>query len=136
MHPHLVSYTDTQLPAYRLDFAKLSNTKPEEIAAAHLRSLLLSNLESLIESVATTTWVRKRRVDHVSSEAKNDLSPVAGVSAFGDEKVDLILNIQEREGGWDGLIDVGGMKRLVEVPFQPRRIADYVDFPLGCYSTF
>lgn len=115
MHPHLVSYTDTQLLAYRLDFAKLSNTKPEEIAAAHLRSLSLSNLESLIESVATTTWVRKRRVDHVSSEAKNDLSPVAGVSAFGDEKVDLILNIQEREGGWDGLIDVGGMKRLVEV---------------------
>lgn len=98
---------------FRLDFAKLTNSSQEEIVVAHNRSLGIANLESLFEAVAKTTWARKRRVDLVSAEEQCRDENLGQRSEFVEEKVDLILDVQERIEGWEAWIDVGGMKRVL-----------------------
>ncbi|GAA5933802.1 hybrid sensor histidine kinase/response regulator [Sporobolomyces koalae] len=93
-----------------LDFSKLSNNSPEEIADAQKRSLARNNLETLAEDVSKAVWVRKKRVDLVSADAAG--SNGKSIDETG-AKVDVVLEVQERKGGWGVWVDAGGMKRVL-----------------------
>ncbi|GAA5991943.1 hypothetical protein JCM10908_002281 [Rhodotorula pacifica] len=94
-----------------LDFSKLTNTaalSPTEVAAQQMRALIPTDLQSLVEGVTKSVWVRKRRVDVVSVDVEHrDEPPVE------QDKVDLILEVEERESGWRAMADVGGLKRCL-----------------------
>lgn len=110
-----------------LDFAKLSqHSSPSRAREAHLRSLVKADLEQVVEEVQKAVWVRKRRVDMV----KDDGAPLHGVagtpmnghgtrstSSHGampaPTRVDLVLEVQDRVGGWKAWVDVGGLKRCL-----------------------
>jgi hypothetical protein len=79
----------------------------------------MTNLERLAEDVAKATWVRKRRVDLVSMDA-TVVSSTARTPDSG--KVDLIFDVERRKGGWDVLIDIGGVKRFVPLQLQLLRV--------------
>lgn len=85
-----------------LDFSKLANKSQKEIKDARGRNLQRVDLEKLLEDVVLATWVRKRRVDLVST----DNAPVA-------PKVDVILAIGQRATGWIANADMGGLKRTL-----------------------
>lgn len=92
-----------------LDFSKLSqtlSTSPEEQAEYRRRAFAVSDLDSLVEGVTKSTWVRKQRVDAVTA----DLSR-AGGAVGSEKKVDLVLEVEERRGSWKAMVDVGGLKR-------------------------
>lgn len=91
-----------------LDFSKLSqtlSTSAEEQAEYRRRAFVVSALDQLVEGVTKSTWVRKQRVDAVTA----DLAKVDE----GDKKVDLVLELEDRAGGWQAMIDVGGLKRVL-----------------------
>ncbi|GAA5926102.1 hypothetical protein JCM3775_005204 [Rhodotorula graminis] len=91
-----------------LDFSKLSqslSTSPEEQAEYRRRAFVVSDLGALVEGVTKSTWVRKQRVDAVTA----DLAKLVE----GEKKVDLVLELEERAGGWQAMIDVGGLKRVL-----------------------
>lgn len=56
----------------------------------------------LIEDTVKATWVRKQRVDLVSSDT---------LSGTSETKVDIILEVQNRGVPWTAFLDVGGLKR-------------------------
>ncbi|GAA5870966.1 hypothetical protein JCM3774_003491 [Rhodotorula dairenensis] len=93
-----------------LDFSKLTNTaslSPTEVAAQQMRALIPTDLQSLIEGVTKSVWVRKRRVDVVSASVDG------GQALHEQEDVDLILEVEERDTGWRAMADVGGLKRCL-----------------------
>ncbi|GAA6057133.1 hypothetical protein NBRC10513_004371 [Rhodotorula toruloides] len=97
-----------------LDFSKLDHAaavaSPRDIAEMHRRALVQTDLAALVEGVAKSTWVRKQRVDLVSEDlAKGE------PDGKSDEKgqVDLLLEVEERRNGWQALVDVGGLKRVL-----------------------
>ncbi|GAA5903808.1 hypothetical protein JCM5296_003931 [Sporobolomyces johnsonii] len=96
-----------------LDFSKLTNTSPREVAELQKRSLSYADLALLVEGVAKSTWIRKQRVDLVSV----DLGGVRGDALAAGEvrkaTVDLVLEVEERREGWGVMVDVGGMKRVL-----------------------
>ncbi|GAA5863031.1 hypothetical protein JCM1840_002443 [Sporobolomyces johnsonii] len=96
-----------------LDFSKLTNTSPREVAELQKRSLSYADLALLVEGVAKSTWIRKQRVDLVSA----DLGGVRGDALAAGEvrkaTVDLVLEVEERREGWGVMVDVGGMKRVL-----------------------
>lgn len=102
-----------------LDFSKLSNNSPEEIEAAQKRSLARHDLETLAEDVSKAVWVRKKRVDLVSADANASNSRGGGGRRGSCDqqqqqgKVDVVLEVMEREGGWGVWVDAGGMKRVL-----------------------
>ncbi|GAA6032936.1 hypothetical protein JCM8097_000055 [Rhodosporidiobolus ruineniae] len=93
-----------------LDFSKLSNNSPEEIEAATQRSLAKHDLAQIAEDVCKAVWVKKKRVDLVSADA----AAAAGRGPQSPQgKVDVILEIEERKGGWGVWVDAGGLKRVI-----------------------
>lgn len=90
-----------------LDFSKLSNNTAQEAAALQKRSLTQTDLSALIEGVLKSTWVKKRRVDLASVDL--------GAAPHSDDKgkVDLILEVEGKEDGWEVMTDIGGMKRVL-----------------------
>ncbi|GAA5889083.1 hypothetical protein JCM6882_009737 [Rhodosporidiobolus microsporus] len=94
-----------------LDFSKLSNNSPEEIEAAQQRSLARNDLEQICDDVAKAVWVRKRRVDLVNADATAAGGGPGGAGKKG--KVDVVLEVEERKGGWGVWVDSGGMKRVL-----------------------
>ncbi|BGP39437.1 hypothetical protein JCM10450v2_003390 [Rhodotorula kratochvilovae] len=95
-----------------LDFSKLSqslSTSPEEQAEYRRRAFAQSALDALVEGVTKSTWVRKQRVDAVTA----DLGKAADGAEPREGKVDLLLEVEERRGGWRAMIDVGGLKRVL-----------------------
>jgi signal transduction histidine kinase len=91
-----------------LDFSKLNNTSAlsaNELAAQQMRALTPTDLHSLVEGVTKSVWVRKRRVDVVTADVDHYHARNA------QDKVDLILEVEERDTGWRAMADVGGLKR-------------------------
>lgn len=90
-----------------LEFGRLSSSykSAEELEVVQQRSLKEIDLEKLIEDVTLATWVRKRRVDIVSRNTLN--------AEEIREKVDVILEIEDRSDGWLARVDVGGIKRIL-----------------------
>ncbi|GAA6058264.1 hypothetical protein JCM3770_004330 [Rhodotorula araucariae] len=94
-----------------LDFSKLSQsllTSPEEQAEYRRRAFTQCALDALVEGVTKSTWVRKQRVDAVTADLAKPLDEAGREGA-----VDLLLEIEERKGGWKAMIDVGGLKRVL-----------------------
>ncbi|KAK4048169.1 hypothetical protein OIO90_005933 [Microbotryomycetes sp. JL221] len=83
-----------------LDFAKQTS------APAIAPKLVKADLASLAEDVIKATWVRKRRSDLVANDA-------LGETSGHSEGIDVILQVEEREGGWSVWVDTGGLKRVL-----------------------
>lgn len=83
-----------------LDFSKLSHFPSPEASRSPKRTTE-ADLEQVIEDVAKTSWVRKRRVDLVAMDG----------TSMPQGKVDIILEVEERSEGWKVLMDVGKIKR-------------------------
>lgn len=102
-----------------LDFSKLTqptSSSEEELAEYRRRAFVQTDLCSLIEGVVKSTWVRKQRVDSVSTDlSKPHLRSGLATTDAADGQVDLVLEIEERKGGWSGFADVGGLKRCVSL---------------------
>ncbi|GAA5994661.1 hybrid sensor histidine kinase/response regulator [Rhodotorula paludigena] len=100
-----------------LDFSKLTqptSSSEEELAEYRRRAFVQTDLCSLIEGVVKSTWVRKQRVDSVSTDlSKPHLRSGLATTDAADGQVDLVLEIEERKGGWSGFADVGGLKRVL-----------------------
>lgn len=90
-----------------LDFSKLSHNTAHKSAARQRRNLTQIDLSALIEGVLKTTWDRKRRLDSATA----DLGSARQVERQG--KVDLILEVEGKEDGWEVMTDIGGMKRVL-----------------------
>ncbi|BGP31509.1 hypothetical protein JCM10296v2_003274 [Rhodotorula toruloides] len=97
-----------------LDFSKLDHAaavvSPRDMAKMHRRALVQTDLAALVEGVAKSTWVRKQRVDLVSEDLTK--GEPDGKSAEKGQ-VDLLLEVEERRNGWQALVDVGGLKRVL-----------------------
>ncbi|GAA6039138.1 hypothetical protein JCM8097_005344 [Rhodosporidiobolus ruineniae] len=108
----LLDAADTCLESLRdvlddtLDFSKLTNASPEEAAELARRALVPADLESLAEGVMRSTWVRKQRSDLVTADVRHAVQA-------DPTKVKLVLEVEERKGGWGVLVDVGGLKRIL-----------------------
>ena len=93
-----------------LDFAKLSNgSTPENRRLGHKRV----NLETLLQDVCLATWVRRRRVDLVSSDASPAATPQQSPAPNQQQRVDVILEVEQRSAGWEAMVDVGALKRVL-----------------------
>ncbi|GAA5904799.1 hybrid sensor histidine kinase/response regulator [Sporobolomyces salmoneus] len=97
-----------------LDFSKLSNSTAAEEASISRRRLARIDLVTLIEGVLTSTWIKKKRADLVTV----DLGGVLEVEAKESEeerrgKLDLILEIEDKQDGWEVSTDVGGLRRVL-----------------------
>ena len=90
-----------------LDLGKLANQSSAEAKSAYRRALVKGDLAQLAEDVAKATWVRKRRTDLVS------VDNVTGMPHTPTGKVDVILQVEDRLGGWIAWLDTGGMRRVL-----------------------
>ncbi|KDE06838.1 hypothetical protein MVLG_02874 [Microbotryum lychnidis-dioicae p1A1 Lamole] len=96
-----------------LDVAKFSNSTSE--MTAHQRSALArTDLARLAAEVSQACFIRKRRSDYVTKDqilVQND--PTQRRPDIASTTVELILEVEEREAGWEAMIDVGGLKRVL-----------------------
>ncbi len=90
-----------------LDLGKLANQSSQEAKSAYKRALVKGDLAQLAEDVTKATWVRKRRTDLVS------IDNVTGAPHVPPGKVDVVLEVQDRLGGWTAWLDTGGMRRVL-----------------------
>ncbi|GAA6060415.1 hypothetical protein JCM10212_002183 [Sporobolomyces blumeae] len=95
-----------------LDFSKLSNNSMQESASLQLRSLTETDLASLVEGVMMSTWVKKRRTDLATLDLGS--VPIDGRTPLKETgAVDLILEVSEKDNGWEVMTDVPGLKRVL-----------------------
>ncbi|GAA5866559.1 hypothetical protein JCM8547_005459 [Rhodosporidiobolus lusitaniae] len=94
-----------------LDFSKLTNVSAAEAADLARRAQVPSDLASLVENVLKSTWVRKQRTDLVNMDVRK--AGAGGGNGEEEPKVSLVLEMEERKGGWDVMVDVGGLKRIL-----------------------
>ncbi|KAH8922496.1 hypothetical protein BT69DRAFT_1334648 [Atractiella rhizophila] len=92
-----------------LDYGKLSNaTDDDSKAKAPLRTLTTVDLAALAEEVARGSWMRKRKSEAVSVDAEGPKN----ASELPND-VDIILEVEDRKGGWLADVDVAGLKRVL-----------------------
>ncbi|GAA5977969.1 hypothetical protein JCM5350_006284 [Sporobolomyces pararoseus] len=95
-----------------LDFSKLSNSTAQEEASLRQRRLARLDLVTLIEGVLKSSWIKKKRADLASV----DLGGVLETKRSEEEqegKIDLILEVEDKEDGWEVLTDGGGLRRVL-----------------------
>ncbi|KAI5476549.1 sensor histidine kinase/response regulator [Pseudohyphozyma bogoriensis] len=90
-----------------LDYAKLTSAEPNQ--EDYSKNVATVNLQTVVEQAAKATWLRKRRLEVVSQDAR------AGTNADSSsvDNVDLILEFQKREAGWNAVVDAAGIKRIL-----------------------
>ncbi|GAA5906724.1 hypothetical protein JCM6882_003285 [Rhodosporidiobolus microsporus] len=88
-----------------LDFSKLTNVSPAEAAELARRAAVPADLESLVEGITKSTWIKRQRSALVEKDVMNPVEETSRVS--------LVLEVEERKGGWGVLVDVGGLKRVL-----------------------
>ncbi|GAA5876037.1 hypothetical protein JCM8547_003538 [Rhodosporidiobolus lusitaniae] len=93
-----------------LDFSKLSTNSQAEIDEAQQRSLARHDLATICEDVAKSVWVRNRRIALVNADAEAANGRAGGAAK---RPVDVVLEVEERKGGWGVWVDSGGMKRVL-----------------------
>lgn len=95
-----------------LDFSKLSNVSEAEEASLRQRRLGEVDLVTLIEGVLTSTWIKKKRADLVSVDLGGMLETERSEQEH-QGKIDLILEVDDKQDGWNVRTDVGGLRRIL-----------------------
>ncbi|GAA6018479.1 hypothetical protein JCM11491_007012 [Sporobolomyces phaffii] len=98
-----------------LDFSKLTNSSAQEEAFMQNKRVAPTNLVTLVEGVLKSTWIKKKRTDLVSVDLESVLGPrpSAAKTGEGEEKLELILEVEDKPDGWDVMTDVGGLRRVL-----------------------
>ncbi|GAA5941688.1 hybrid sensor histidine kinase/response regulator [Sporobolomyces koalae] len=93
-----------------LDFAKVSNSAELEDTEPQDQRLAKIDLSHAIDLLLKSVWIRKKRIDLASI----DLGEAHSLEKeTASTKLDLILEIDAKEDGWEVMTDVGGLQRVL-----------------------
>ena len=98
-------FPEASPPSFNLADVSLldsNTTSPDD--DAQQASLVKGDLATLVEDVIKATWVRGRREALIENDASS--------SSSSQPKIDMVLEVQERVGGWTCWLDPGKSTRL------------------------